>query len=183
VLLERPERCPPERVDDVILQGGVQPLERGFVAHDSRLTVSKPAALRGAFVRPVEVKSAHRRSRQASRLHVGPHEVVELGGQLVSRCVQERQQLRTDIGLDEPGGVSLYCFALPMAGDLVADHGDHEGDNGMGRVTFVDEVERKTRYAPEAVKVEASGIEGCSDFIVVRYVSAASAVRGKSPRL
>jgi hypothetical protein len=89
VLLERPERCPPERVDDVILQGGVQPLERGFVAHDSRLTVSKPAAWRRAFFRPVEVASPIARSGQALRLHVGPYEIVELAGQIVSRCVEE----------------------------------------------------------------------------------------------
>lgn len=71
------------------------------------------------------------------------------------------------MGLDELGGVIVYRFALPIAGDLVADHGDHKRDNGMGRVTVVDEVERQTRYAPEAVKVEPSGTEGCSDFIVV----------------
>ena len=165
-----------------MLKGGVQPLDRGFVAHDSRLTVSKPAAWRRAFP-PAEVTSGIARSGQASRFHVGPYEIVELAGQIVSRCVEEREQLWTDVRLDQSSRVDVYGFALPATGDLVADHGDHERDHGMGRVTVVDEVERQTRYTPEAVNVEASGVEGCSDVIVVRHGSATSVRRGKSLRV
>ena len=39
VLLKRPERPPPERVDDVMLKGWMQTLERGFVTHGSQLDV------------------------------------------------------------------------------------------------------------------------------------------------
>ena len=62
--------------------------------------------------------------------------------------------------LDQPSRVNLHGFTLPVTGDLGADHGDHERDNRMSRVTVVDEFERQTRYAPETVNVEAAAIEG-----------------------
>ncbi len=87
---------------------------------------------------------AHGSKRGFLKEAAGPHEVVELGGRIVSRGVQERRQLRTGTGLDESGGVRPYRFALPTAGDPVSDPGDHERDDGMGRVTVVDDVERET---------------------------------------
>jgi hypothetical protein len=87
------------------------------------------------------------------------------------------------VRLDQPSRVDVYGFALPATGDLVADHGDRERDNRMVCVTVVDEVERQTRYALEAVNVEAFWIEGCSDVIVVRHGSATSVRRGKSLRV
>ena len=46
VLLERPERCPPERIDDVVLKGGMQPIERGLAVHSSSSTSSGVVAAR-----------------------------------------------------------------------------------------------------------------------------------------
>ncbi len=40
LLLQRAERLPPERIDDVVLSGGMQPLERGLAAHRSSSTLS-----------------------------------------------------------------------------------------------------------------------------------------------
>ena len=46
LLLERPERRPPERVGDVMLKGGVQALEPGFVTHGSSSMSSGPVTAR-----------------------------------------------------------------------------------------------------------------------------------------
>ena len=116
-------------------------------------------------------------------LHVGPDQIVELASQILSRCVEERQEFWTDVCLDQPSGISVYRFAFPITGDLRANHGNHERDDGMGSVTVVDGLEGQTCYAPEADNVEASWIEGCSDVIVVRHGSATLARRGKSLRV
>jgi len=85
----------------------------------------------------------------------------------VSRCVEERQELRADVRLNEPSGVRVDRFTLPTVSDLRTNHGNHERDDGVDGLTVVDELERQTRYAPEAVDAEASWTEGSSDVVVV----------------
>lgn len=104
----------------------------------------------------------------------------------MSRCVEERQELRADVRLNEPSGVRVDGFIFPTVSDLRTNHGNHEGYDGMDGLTVVDvvdELERQTRYALEAVKAEASWTEGSPDVIVVRHGSATLAIRGKSLRL
>ena len=90
----------------MVLKGGMQPVERGLVAHGSGLTIE--ARSTAGCNRPAgRLTSARRRSWQAPCLHVGPDQIVELASQILSRRVEEHQEFWTDVRLDQPSGISV----------------------------------------------------------------------------